>query len=114
MQRLQQTQVNLRAVVGDVRHRGAPLHRSGCGNRAGQRHDLSARTESQASSLEQTAASMEQLASTVRQTADTAAKVSQESERAARWRPAAAGLCRSCAAMREMQQSRPRSMKSSG
>ena len=41
--------------------------------------DLSARTESQASSLEETAAAMEQLASTVLQTSETAAKVSHES-----------------------------------
>ena len=58
-------------------------------------HDLSARTESQASSLEQTVASMEQLASTVRQTVDaTAAKVSQESERGSQV-AASGGNCRS-------------------
>ncbi len=80
MQRLQQMQVNLRAVVGDVRTE-VRLHRSGCGNRTGQPRPV-CRTESQASSLEQTAASMEQLASTVRQTADTAAKVSPRPKRA--------------------------------
>ena len=41
--------------------------------------DLSARTESQASSLEQTAASMEELSSTVKHTAETAAQVSMQS-----------------------------------
>ena len=40
-------------------------------------HDLSARTESQASALEETAASMEQLNSTVRQNADNARQANQ-------------------------------------
>ncbi len=40
-------------------------------------HDLSARTESQASVLEQTAASMEQLSATVRQNADSARQANQ-------------------------------------
>lgn len=78
MQRLQQTQVNLRAVVGDVRTEVRNFGLSAAEITQGS-FDLSARTESQASSLEETAASMEQLHSTVRQTADTAAKVSQES-----------------------------------
>ena len=78
MQRLQQTQVNLRAVVGDVRTEVGNFTRSAAEITRGSL-DLSARTESQASSLEETAASMEQLASTVLQTAETAAKVSQES-----------------------------------
>ena len=78
MQRLQQTQVNLRAVVGDVRTEVGYFTRSAAEITRGSL-DLSARTESQASSLEETAASMEQLASTVLQTAETAAKVSQES-----------------------------------
>ncbi len=78
MQRLQQTQVNLRAVVGDVRTEVRNFIESADEiSRGGL--DLSARTESQASSLEETAASMEQLASTVQQTAETAAKVSHES-----------------------------------
>ena len=74
MQRLQQTQVNLRAVVGDVRTEVRHFT-SGCGNRTGS-YDPSARTESQASSLEQTAASWNGQHRAV--TADTAAKVSQE------------------------------------
>jgi methyl-accepting chemotaxis protein len=40
-------------------------------------HDLSARTEHQASALEQTAASMEELGSTVRQNADSASEANQ-------------------------------------
>ena len=78
MQRLQQTQVNLRAVVGDVRTEVRNFSQSAAEITRGSM-DLSARTESQASSLEETAASMEQLASTVQQTAETAAKVSRES-----------------------------------
>jgi methyl-accepting chemotaxis protein len=46
-------------------------------------HDLSARTESQASSLEQTAASMEELSVTVQQNADSAAQASTLASRAA-------------------------------
>ena len=78
MQRLRQTQVNLRAVVGDVRTEVDNFTQAASEISRGSL-DLSARTESQASSLEETAASMEELSSTVRQTADTAAKVSHES-----------------------------------
>lgn len=79
MRRLRQIQVNLRAVVGDVRSEIAGFTASANEiAQAGQ--DLSARTESQASSLEQTAASMEELASTVRQTAETAVQMSAQSE----------------------------------
>ena len=78
MQRLQQTQVNLRAVVGDVRTEVRSFIQSADEiSRGGL--DLSARTESQASSLQETAAAMEELASTVLQTSDTAAHVSRES-----------------------------------
>jgi aerotaxis receptor len=78
MQRLQQTQVNLRAVVGDVRTEVHRLTESAAHITQGS-HDLFARTESQASSLQATAASMEELLGTVQQTADTAARVSHES-----------------------------------
>ena len=79
MQRLQQIQVNLKAVVGDVRFEVAGFTQAACEIAQGS-DDLSARTESQASSLQETAASMEQISSTVRQTADTSGKVSHESE----------------------------------
>ncbi|HSV51964.1 MAG TPA: methyl-accepting chemotaxis protein [Burkholderiaceae bacterium] len=79
MRRLRQIQVNLRAVVGDVRNEIARFTVS-ASEIAQASLDLSARTESQASSLEQTAASMEELASTVRQTADTAVQMSVQSE----------------------------------
>ncbi len=78
MQRLRQIQVNLRAVVGDVRSEISGFNQTAAEVAAGGM-DLSSRTESQASSLEQTAASMEELSSTVRTTADTAAQVSQQS-----------------------------------
>jgi aerotaxis receptor len=77
---LRQIQVNLRAVVSDVRTEIDNFTRSAAEIAAGGM-DLSARTETQASSLEQTAASMEQLSGTVKQTADTAAKVFVRSER---------------------------------
>jgi len=77
---LRQIQVNLRAVVSDVRGEIDNFTQSAAEIAAGGM-DLSARTESQASSLEQTAASMEQLSGTVKQTADTAAKVFTHSEK---------------------------------
>jgi aerotaxis receptor len=77
---LRQIQVNLRAVVSDVRGEISNFTQSAAEIAAGGM-DLSARTENQASSLEQTAASMEQLSGTVKQTADTAAKVLVRSEK---------------------------------
>lgn len=78
IQSLRQIQVNLRAVVGDVRNEIQKF-----GHTAAEVADaslnLSERTESQASSLEQTAASMEELSSTVKQTAHTAAQVADQS-----------------------------------
>ena len=78
MARLQQIQINLRAVVGDV------LNEVRCFNTMSNEisHsslDLAKRTELQASDLEQTAASMEEIAGTVLQTADTAQQMEQES-----------------------------------
>lgn len=78
MQRLLQTQVNLRAVVGDVRTEVRNFTDAAAEISRGSM-DLSHRTEAQASSLQETAASMEELASTVLQTAETAAQVSRES-----------------------------------
>ncbi len=75
---LRQIQVNLRAVVGDVREEINNLSRSAAEIASGAM-DLSARTEAQASSLEETAASMEELSSTVKQTADTASRVAEQS-----------------------------------
>ncbi len=68
---LTQLNVNLQAVVGDVRREveGITLASREIAN---GNHDLGSRTESQASSLQQTAASIEQITGTIRQTADTA------------------------------------------
>jgi aerotaxis receptor len=75
---LGQIQVNLRAVVGDVRNEISNFKQSAAEIAAGGL-DLSARTESQASSLEQTAASMEEISSTVKRSAETATLVSAQS-----------------------------------
>ena len=77
---LRQIQVNLRAVVGDVRREIDHFTQSAAEIAAGGM-DLSSRTETQASSLEETAASMEQISGTVKQTASTATKVLARSER---------------------------------
>lgn len=79
---LQQIQVNLRAVVGDVRSEIAGFMGSADDIAQGG-HDLYARTEAQAVSLEKTASAMEELSSTVRQTADTAEQVSGDSAQSA-------------------------------
>jgi aerotaxis receptor len=73
---LQQINVNMMAIIGDVR---ANIEVMGTATRgiAQGNLDLSARTEAQASSLEQTASSMEQFASTVRQNADNARLASE-------------------------------------
>ena len=76
---LRQIQINLRAVVGDVRSEMAGFTQSAAEIASGG-INLAARTESQASSLEQTSASMEQISSTVKHTADTAAQVLQQSK----------------------------------
>ena len=79
---LLQIQVNLRAVVGDVRTEITGFTRSTQEIAQGGQ-DLRARTEAQAASLEQTAAAMEQLSGTVRQTAHTAGQVSGDSQQSA-------------------------------
>ena len=79
MRALAQIQVNLRAVVSDARDEvnGTALSLAEI---AQGTHDLSARTETQASALQQTAASMEELAGTVKQTAANAAVAAMESD----------------------------------
>ena len=68
---LTQLNVNLQAIVGDVRREmeGITLASSEI---AKGNHALGTRNESQASNLQQTAASMERITGTIRQTADTA------------------------------------------
>ena len=80
MHSLQQIQVNLRAVVGDVRGEIDNFSR-GAAEIAEGGMDLSARTEAQASNLEETAASMEELSGTVKHTAEIALQVSEQSVR---------------------------------
>ena len=79
---LQQMNANLVAVVGDVRANVDAIY-LGSSEIAKGNMDLSARTESQASSLEETAASMEEFASTVRQNADNAHQGNQLAQSAA-------------------------------
>ena len=78
MARMQQIQINLRAVVGDVL-----TEVRGFNDMAKEISlaslDLAQRTERQASDVQQTAASMEELAGTVLQTADSAQQMEQES-----------------------------------
>ena len=69
-------QESLSKVVGSVRQ-GAESVATASVQIAQGNHDLSARTESQASVLEETAASMEQLGSQVKQNADSARQANQ-------------------------------------
>ena len=73
---LRQMNVNLTAIISDVRANVESINGATREIAAGNM-DLSRRTESQASNLEETAASMEQLASTVRQNADSALQANQ-------------------------------------
>jgi aerotaxis receptor len=75
---LSQIQINLQAVVGDVRSQIQHFTRT-ANEVAEGGMDLSARTESQASSLEETAATMDQLSGSVRQAVQTATEVSEQS-----------------------------------
>ena len=79
-ERLQQTQMNLRAVVGDARGEIAGFGDISAGIHASA-ENLAERTALQASSLEETAASMEEIASTIQQSAQTAQEIVHESER---------------------------------
>jgi methyl-accepting chemotaxis protein len=73
---LQTMQRNLSRVVSDVRH-NADSVATASQQIAHGNHDLSGRTEQQASALQQTAASMDQLGATVKQNADNARQASQ-------------------------------------
>src|SRR5690606_25167574 len=75
-QALQQMNVNLRSVMGDVRSNITSIM-TATREIARGNMDLSGRTEAQASSLEQTASSMEEFASTVKQNADNAVQANQ-------------------------------------
>ena len=73
---LQRMQDRLTQVVAGVRQ-GADAVSIASAEIAQGNHDLSARTENQASALEETAASMEELASTVKQNADNARQANE-------------------------------------
>jgi len=73
---LQDMQISLSKVVSEVRE-GAEGVSIASSEIAQGNHDLSARTESQASALQQTAASMEQLSATVKQNAERAQQANQ-------------------------------------
>ena len=78
--RLRQIQLNLRAVVGDVRQ-GVDVFTVAAGEIARGGQDLASRTETQVSSLQQTSATMELLASTVREAAVAVQEVARHSAR---------------------------------
>jgi len=73
---LRDMQASLAHVVSRVRQ-GSESVSTASAEIAQGNHDLSARTESQASALEETAASMEELSSTVKQNADNARQANQ-------------------------------------
>ena len=73
---LKEMRDNLSHIVGGVRQNADGLATASAEIAQGN-HDLSARTEQQASALEETAASMEQLSSTVKQNADSAKQANQ-------------------------------------
>ncbi|MFZ3218546.1 MAG: methyl-accepting chemotaxis protein [Rhodoferax sp.] len=73
---LEAMRLGLAKVVANVRQ-GSEGVATASAEIAQGNHDLSARTEQQASALEQTAASMEELSSTVKQNADSARQASQ-------------------------------------
>jgi methyl-accepting chemotaxis protein len=76
LQAMERMRSNLANVVTKVR-RGSEGVATASAEIAEGNHDLSARTEHQASALEETAASMEELGSTVRQNADSARQANQ-------------------------------------
>jgi len=76
MARLAEMQASLGKVVADVRRNSESVATASVQIAQGN-HDLSERTERQASVLQQTAASMEQLNSTVRQTAENSLQANQ-------------------------------------
>jgi aerotaxis receptor len=71
---LRQLNINLGSIIGDVRGKFSQIVTSTCEVSTGNM-DLSARTESQASSLEETSASIEELSSTVENNAENTTEV---------------------------------------
>ena len=79
---LSQIQVNLKAIIGDVRGEVNGFSQA-AQEIAAASQDLSSRTEMQASNLQETAASMEELAATVRTTSDNANAMADQTQRSA-------------------------------
>ena len=75
-QTLKTTLKRMESAVSTVRASAGSMDVA-CAEIASGNHDLSARTESQASALQQTASSMEELSSTVKQNADNARQANQ-------------------------------------
>ncbi len=73
-ERLRQIQITLRAVIGDVRREVDGFGAAATDIARGS-HDLSERTETQASNLEETSATMDQLASALQGTSDSVHEV---------------------------------------
>ena len=82
MARVQRIQLNLRAIVGDARDEIAAFGTI-TDEIAQGAHNLSERTENQASNLEETATAMAQLADTVGQSTEAAQEVQRESQHSA-------------------------------
>lgn len=82
LRNLSQIQVNLRAIIGDVRGEVEGFSQA-AQEIASASQDLSSRTEMQASNLEETAASMEELAATVRTTSDNANAMADQTQQSA-------------------------------
>jgi aerotaxis receptor len=78
---LTQLNVNLQAVVGDVRTQVEGMHHASREISQGSL-DLSQRTESQASNLQQTAAALEQITGTIRHNAESAEQANRMAARA--------------------------------
>ena len=76
---LNQLNVNLRAVVGDVRREVEGVHLA-CAEISAAGRDLGQRTEAQSSNLQQAAAALEEIAANVRHTADGARDASRLGE----------------------------------
>ncbi|HIV73245.1 MAG TPA: PAS domain-containing protein [Candidatus Aquabacterium excrementipullorum] len=74
-----QLNVNLQAIVGDVRREIVGIH-SASREIASGNHDLSARTDSQASNLQETASALQQITGNVRTSADAARQAAGRAE----------------------------------
>jgi len=86
MRALAQLHVNLQAIVGDVRREVDGVHTAAREIASGN-HDLSSRTEAQASNLQQTVEALEQITATIRQNAEaarTATELAQQASAVAR------------------------------